>query len=135
MLDTAKISAIFSSVKTASEIAKLIKNSTVPLREEEIKLQMEELISMFANIEIELSEVQVMQKEKEEKILELEKILSKKDKLTLKEDMYWMENDNIPFCKDCYESNSKYNHLDSKQESTDNSVRYYCNICDNNYCI
>ncbi len=135
MLDTAKISAIFSSVKTASEIAKLIKNSTVPLKEEEIKLQMEELISMLANTEIELSEIHVMQKEKEAKILELEKILSEKDKLTFKEDMYWMENDNIPFCKDCYESNSKYNHLDSKQEGTDNLVRYYCNICDNNYCI
>jgi hypothetical protein len=135
MADIATISAIFSSVKTATEIAKLIKDSTTSLEEAEIKLKMAELISALADIKIELSEVQLIQREKEEKISELEKLLSKKDKLTFKKDMYWMEGDDVPFCKVCFENNSKYHHLDYEPESEYGSERYYCRICDNSYYV
>lgn len=127
------ISAIFSSIKTATDIAKLIKDSNTSLEEAEIKLKMAELISTLADIKIELSEVQVSQREKEEKILELEKLLSKKEKVAFKKDMYWMEGDEIPFCKVCFEKDAKYHHLEYEPESKFGSERHYCRICDNSY--
>jgi len=84
MADITTISAIFSSVKTATEIAKLIKNSNTLLEEAEIKLKMTDLISALADIKIELSDIQLIQKEKEDKISELKKLLSQKNKLTFK---------------------------------------------------
>ncbi|WP_419777734.1 hypothetical protein [Malaciobacter marinus] len=135
MADIATISAIFSSVKTATEIAKLIKDSNTSLEEAEIKLKMAELISALADIKIELSEVQLTQRKKEDRISELEKLLSQKDKLTFKKDMYWMENDDVPFCKICFENNSKYHHLDYQPESEYNSENYYCRVCNNSYYV
>lgn len=127
------ISAIFSSIKTATDIAKLIKDSNTSLEEAEIKLKMAELIGTLADIKIELSEVQVSQREKEEKILELEKLLSKKEKVTFKKDMYWMEGDEIPFCKVCFEKDSKYHHLEYHPANEWHSAGYYCRICSNHY--
>ncbi|MDD2829990.1 MAG: hypothetical protein PHW18_10490 [Sulfuricurvum sp.] len=126
------ISAIFSSIKTATDIAKLIKDSNTSLEEAEIKLKMADLISTLADIKIELSEVQVSQREKEEKILELEKLLSKKEKVTFKNDMYWMEGDEVPFCQVCFEKDAKYHHLISGL-NTNGSAIYRCKICNNQY--
>jgi len=135
MADIATIGAILSSVKTATDIAKLIKNSTASLEEAEIKLQMAELISTLADIKIELSEVQLSQREKEEQILELESRLLKKEKLKFDKDMYWMENDKIPFCKICFEKDSKYHHLEHEAESEWGSEQWKCRICTNHYYV
>lgn len=78
MADIATISAIFSSVKTATEIAKLIKDSNTSLEEAEIKLKMAELISALADIKIELSEVQLTQRKKKIEYLSLKSYFLKK---------------------------------------------------------
>ncbi|MDP2850626.1 MAG: hypothetical protein Q8O20_06080 [Sulfuricurvum sp.] len=127
------INAIFSSIKTATDIAKLIKDSNTSLEEAEIKLKMADLISTLADIKIELSEVQVSQREKEEKILELEKLLIKKDKMNFDGKMYWIEEDKIPYCKVCFEEHLKYHHLEYNNGHW--GTNYYCRICNNRYYI
>jgi RNA-splicing ligase RtcB len=127
------ISTIFSSIKTATDIAKLIKDSNTSLEEAEIKFKMAELISTLADIKIELSEVQVSQRAKEEKILELEKLLAKKERVIFKQDMYWMEGDEVPFCKVCFEKDAKYHHLEYKPRSKHSSEYHFCRICSSYY--
>jgi RNA-splicing ligase RtcB len=126
------ISAILSSVKTATDIAKLIKDSNTSLEEAEVKLKMADLISTLADIKIELSEVQISQRTKEEKILELEKLLSKKEKVTFNNGVYWMEGDEVPFCQVCFEKDAKYHHLRSGFNSNRSPI-YHCMICNNKY--
>lgn len=139
MADIATISTILSSVKTASDIAKLIKNSTSSLEEAEIKLKMAELISALADVKIELSEVQVEQRNKEFEILELKDQLLKKEKMSFDGKIYWIENDETPFCTVCFEKDSKYHHLEHSpiQHDTDGSVwreeYWQCKVCKNTY--
>lgn len=127
------ISTILSSVKSATDIAKLIKDSKTSLEEAEVKLKMAELISTLADIKIELSEVQVSQRAKDEKILELERLLEKKEKMTFDKNMYWMEGDRVPFCKVCFEQNSKYHHLEYHDKDQWGRAYHYCRICKNSF--
>ena len=138
MPDIATIGTILSSVKTATEIAKLVKNSTTSLEEAEIKLQMAELISTLADIKIELSEVQLSQREKEEIIIKLEEQLNKKNKISFDGKMYWAENDKTPFCTVCFEKDSKYHHLEYFPKVMDgedvwSEEHWNCKICKNSY--
>ena len=65
MTEISTISAILGSVKTATEIAKLIKDSYFSLEKAEMKLKLAELISALADAKIEISEIQelILQKE------------------------------------------------------------------------
>lgn len=138
MTGITEISAIFSSIKTATDIAKLIKDSTTSLEEAEIKLKMAELISALADIKIELSEVQVSQRDKEQKILNLEEQLNKKDKISFDGKIYWAENDKTPFCTVCFEKNAKYHHMEHfpkvmYEGSVWSKENWSCKICKNKY--
>jgi hypothetical protein len=52
------VSTLLGSIKTATEIAKLIKDSDVSLEKAETKLKLAELISALADAKIEVMEVQ-----------------------------------------------------------------------------
>ena len=54
MVGITTVGSIFTSVKTAIDIAKLIKDSGVSLEKAEVKLQLAELIGALANVKIEL---------------------------------------------------------------------------------
>ncbi len=138
MTGITEISTILSSIKTATDIAKLIKNSTTSLEEAEIKLKMADLISALADIKIELSEVQVSQRDKEQTILNLKEELNKKEKISFDGKMYWAENDKTPFCTVCFEKDSKYHHLEHfpkvmDRESVWSEEHWTCKICKNSY--
>ncbi len=141
MADITTIGTIFSSVKTATEIAKLIKDSTNSLEEAEIKLKMAELISALADVKIELSNVQVEQRNKETEIIQLKEQLQKREKMSFDGKIYWVKNDKTPFCTVCFEKDSKYHHLEHSpiQYDIDGSVwseEYWkCKVCNNIYYI
>ncbi|MAC84389.1 MAG: hypothetical protein CL624_09665 [Arcobacter sp.] len=138
MTEISAISTIFSSVKTATDIAKLIKDSTTSLEEAEIKLKMADLISALADIKIELSEVQVSQRDKEQIIQNLKEELNKKDKISFDGKIYWAENDETPFCTVCFEKDAKYHHLEyfpkvMYEGSVWSKENWTCKICENSY--
>ena len=135
MTEITTISTILSSVKTATEIAKLIKNSKTSLEEAEIKLKMADLISALADIKIELSEVQVSQREKEQKIFELEKELNKKEKISFDGQLYWAENDKTAFCTTCFEKDSKYIHLGHRSKEDWGYESWLCKVCNSSYSV
>jgi hypothetical protein len=53
MVDIAILGSALGSIKTATDIAKLIKNSGTSLEKAEVKLQVAELISSLADIKME----------------------------------------------------------------------------------
>ncbi len=71
MPDLDTFSAALSSLKTATEIAKFIKESGVTLDKAEVKLKLAELTGALADTEIELSEIQGLLIEKDKIIREL----------------------------------------------------------------
>ena len=72
MPDVATINSILTSVKTASEIAKLLKDSDISLEKAETKLKLADLVSSLADVKLEAAKIQDLLLEKDRRIKKLE---------------------------------------------------------------
>lgn len=110
MLDIAILGSALGSIKTATEIAKLIKDSATSLENAEVKLQIAELISSLADIKMELADVQTVLIEKEQSILDLRSQLNTKKAVIWSKPYYFIEKNEErdgPFCQQCYDNDYK----------------------------
>jgi hypothetical protein len=80
-MDIGAISAIISSIKTATDIAKLIKDSDISLEKAEFRLKPAELISALADAKIQVAEIQQALEEKDAKLRRLHEQIAVKQKL------------------------------------------------------
>lgn len=131
MTEIAALSTILSSIKTATEIAKLIKESDLSLEKAETKLKLADLISALADAKIDAAELQRLIFDKDEKIKKLEEILSIKQKLRYEPPYYWLDAETGkegPFCQTCYDKDGKLIRLQSQGDGY-----WFCNICRNVY--
>jgi hypothetical protein len=110
MVELAILSSALSSIKTATDIAKLIKDSGTSLERAEIKLQIADLIISLADIKMELAGVQSVLVEKDQSISELRGQLNIKESVVWSKPYYFVvkndENDG-PFCQQCYDTEKK----------------------------
>lgn len=130
-MDLTSISTALSSIKTAAEIAKLIKDSDLSLEKAETKLKLAELISALADAKIEVTDIQQNLVEKDGKIRELEEKLSVKQKLKWEKPYYWLvehESKDGPYCQHCYDKNKELIRLQGNGEGY-----WECKVCKNNY--
>lgn len=131
MPDLTSISAILGSIKTAADIAKLIKDSGTSLEEAEIKLKIAELIGALADAKIEVAGIQTEILKKDEVIKELNDKLNLKESVIWEKPYYWTgEGDKRdgPFCQRCYDDNQKLMRL---QGGGTNFWR--CSVCSSSY--
>jgi len=110
------VGSVLTSIKTAIDIAKLIKESGASLEKAEVKLQVAELIGALADVKIELVEVQEIIAEKESRIAELEESLKIKANVVKYFDAYYRLNElgqpeGDPFCLHCWETEGKLRSL------------------------
>ncbi len=131
MIDFSVLETVLTSVKTATDIAKVIKQSEISLEDAEIKLKIADLISTLADVKLELAHIQDVLREKDEKILSLENQLKLRKKLNYDGKCYWAENDDVPFCAVCHEKDSRHHHLTYFPKNAMGGERYYCKICKN----
>ncbi|WP_019030184.1 hypothetical protein [Colwellia piezophila] len=110
MVDIAILGSALSSIKTATDIAKLIKDSGTSLEKAEVKLQIAELISSLADIKMELADVQTILIEKDQNITELRNQLNTKESVVWSKPYYFVgqdEDQDGPFCQQCYDQEQK----------------------------
>lgn len=103
MPDIAAIGVALASIKTATEIAKLIKDSGASLEQAEVKLQIANLISSLADAKIELVELQTEMNQLKDK-------LSQRAAVKWVKPYYMIQTSNEmegPFCPTCYDNNEK----------------------------
>jgi hypothetical protein len=122
MPDLATIGAALSSLKTATDIVKFLRESDLSLERAELKLKLADLLSSLADAKIELVEVQETLLEKDKRISELEDAFQKKDSLVRQRDAYYTADENgkpigVPYCLRCWENDHKQRQLvhDSKE--------------------
>jgi len=130
-MDMTMVSGILGNIKTATEIAKLIKDTDLTLEKAETKLKLADLISALADARIEVVNVQEALSQAEERIKALQKELEIKGDLTWKEPLYWLQRpdgNEGPFCQHCYDTGHKLIRLLAY-----GSGWYRCTACDNNY--
>lgn len=130
-MDIASISTALGSIKTASEIAKLIKNSDLSLQDAELKLKLADLISSLADAKIEIAEIQSELIEKQGKISELEGMLQLKGEVTWDKPYYWLgpvSEKNGPYCQKCFDDSNKLIRLQGNGEGY-----WDCKVCKSGY--
>jgi uncharacterized protein YfcZ (UPF0381/DUF406 family) len=130
-MDIGTIGTLLSSVKTASEIAKLIKDSGLSLEKAEAKMKLAELISSLADVKSEAAEIQQSILDKDARIRELEGEAKVRNELKWREPCYFLPNSEgieEPFCQHCYDSSKNLSRLHS-----DNKGRYVCRVCDKSF--
>ena len=131
MADIATIAAALGSIKTASEIAKLIKDSGASLEQAEVKLQIAELIGALAEAKIEIAGIQSDLIEKDQAIAELTSKLELRQNLVWEKPYYWAddgEKRDGPFCQHCYDVNQQLVRLQGGGKNA-----WHCKSCRNTY--
>lgn len=116
MTDFATIGAALSSLKTASEIVKFLRETDLSLERAELKLKLADLVSALADARIDLAEVQESLAAKDKRIAELEEAFDSKDLLVRRYDAYYAANldgqpTGVPFCLRCWEADHKKRQL------------------------
>ena len=107
-MPVASIVAALGGIKTATDIAKLIKDAGVSLEAADHKLQIAELVGALADAKIALVEVQDALREKDDKIASLNEALRIKESLVRHNDAYYEKDENgepvgSPYCSHCLE--------------------------------
>jgi len=110
------IGMAIGSVKSAIDIAKLLKDSADSLDKAEVKLQLAELIGSLADAKMQIAEIQeaLIESDKEKK--ELENKLSQKENLFFDRPYYLIkqdDNNDGPFCQICYDKDNKLIRLNN----------------------
>ncbi|MDE1348504.1 hypothetical protein [Vibrio aestuarianus] len=132
MADIAVISAALGSIKTAHELAKVIKTSSESLEKAEVKFQLAELISALAETKMELAEIQSTIIQKDEQIKELQSQLSERGKLEYEAPYYWRVDGGLkdgPFCQKCRD----VDNLLVRLQSTRTLGYWSCKSCGKDY--
>ncbi|WP_395055076.1 hypothetical protein [Polaromonas sp.] len=130
MPDISTIGAVLGSLKTATDIAKFIRESDVSIERAELKLKVADLVSALADVKMELVELQDTFASKEKRIRELEEAFQAKDSLVRRYDAYYRADSEgkpvgVPFCLRCWENDHRQRQLvhDAKE--------YRIRICTN----
>lgn len=130
-MDITTVTTLLGSIKTATEIAKLIKDSDLSLQKAETRLKLAELIGALADAKMEGVELQQTLGEKDSQIQELEKQLQVRERVTWRQPSYWLKTDegtDGPFCQQCYDSGQKLIRLQG-----DGDGCWECKVCKNRY--
>ena len=136
MPDLTTITAALSSIKTATDIARLIKDSGTSLEKAEIKLQTAELIGALADAKIEIATIQTDMLEKDQAITDLSNQLQIKKSVTWDKPYYWVEKGEKkdgPFCQHCYDVDNKLIRLQGGGKNTWRCQACKSSVTDGNY--
>ena len=130
-MDIAALSSLLGSLKTATDIARFIKDSDLSLEKAGTKLKLAELISALADAKIEAADIQQLLLERDAHIRQLETDAATRVFLLWQEPCYWLANSmgiNEPFCQRCYDDTGKLARLHS-----DSKGHYQCRVCDTGF--
>jgi hypothetical protein len=128
MSDIALVASTLSSLKTAMDIAAIIKQSGTTLEKAEFKLKTADLISVLADVKIQLADVQQSILDRDQTIRELNTKFELKGKVAFKPPFCWLEGDTHPHCAQCYENDEKLIHLQG-----DGAGYWECKTCKSNF--
>ncbi|HOB02631.1 MAG TPA: hypothetical protein PLJ16_07915 [Casimicrobium huifangae] len=132
-MDVAAIGSLFGSLKAATDIAKLIRESGITLERAELKLKLAELMEALADAKIGAAEVQQLILERDAEIRTL------REEARVRRDLRWeppcyflpdatQSRQEQAYCQKCYDGDSRLVRL-----HTDGKGLYSCVVCKQTY--
>lgn len=128
-MDIPTIAAVISSIKSATDIAKLLKETDLSLEKAEVKLKLSDLYSALADAKMQIADIQDLLREKDSKIRELEEALTVNASLEYEAPYYWCVRDGKkdgPFCQQCKDADGKLVRLQERGVQGG----WHCKTCD-----
>ncbi|VXC15501.1 conserved hypothetical protein [Pseudomonas sp. 9AZ] len=137
MADMTLIATALSGIKTATDIARLLKDSDFSLEKAELKLKLAELVGALADVKIELSEIQEKILEKDKCIQELKDAFQSKSTIKKYGDAYYKidasgKATGAPYCLKCWEVDHKKRPL---VILSTNRFTHVCPACSHQYTV
>lgn len=126
-MELTSISAALTSIKTATDIAKLIRDSESSLQAAETKLKLADLTSALAEAKLEVTEIQQSLIDKDVLTRSLQEKLDLRERLKWDAPYYWLMNDSRkegPFCQHCFDADNKQVRLQGN-----GSGFWRCTVC------
>lgn len=126
-MDYPTIAAAVASVKTAADIAKLIREGGLTLKDAEAKMKLAELVSALADARMGMADVQQTLLDRDAQIRELEEKLAIKGKMVFEQpDYYLVDGDSKdgPYCQPCYDKDRKLVRLQGTGDG-----HWQCRVC------
>ena len=126
-MDIAAVGSLLSSLKTATDIAKFIRESDISLEKAEAKLKLAELVSALADAKLEAAEIQQAILERDESIRQLKAAAQLKAEMQWRQPCYYLSNAEgveEAYCQHCYDSGGKLARL-----HTDGAGYFHCTVC------
>jgi hypothetical protein len=130
-VDIAAIGSLLGSLKTATDIAKYIRESDVSLEKAETKLKLAELVSALADAKLEAAEIQQSILDRDETIRQLSAAAKMRADIKWRQPCYFLtgaDGQEEPFCQNCYDSQGKLARL-----HTDGAGYFQCRVCNQTY--
>lgn len=131
MTDLATISTALASIKTAVDIARIIKDGEKSLEQAEFKFKVAELLSALADAKMEIAAIQDTLFSKEQEILSLKASMRLQKDVVWQDPYYFLKSDELtdgPFCQQCYDNERKLIRLITNGYA--NGV-WVCHTCKN----
>lgn len=129
MVDIAMVSAALTSIKTATDVARLIKDGEKQLDQAEFKLKLADLIGNLADARIEIASITELLAAKDAEIRSLQAQLELKENLIWEAPLYWTTKDGQrdgPFCQQCFDTKEKLIRLINKNNQ---QGLWHCQTC------
>ena len=131
MHDLALLATILTSIKTATDIAKGLREADLSIEKAELKLKLADLMTALADARIAVSSVQEELSTKERQLKELRESLESKKSMKYAAPFYWIEEESRrdgPFCQQCYDAEQKAIRLQLLENGY-----WKCNTCSHTY--
>ena len=119
MPDLALLATILTSIKTATDIAKGLREADLSLEKAETKLKLADLMSALADARTAVSSLQEELLSKDRQIKELQETLDVRKAMKYVAPFYWREEAGQrdgPFCQQCYDSKRSVIRVQSHHE-------------------
>ncbi len=126
-MDLASISGLLTAVKTATDIAKFVRDSDLTIEKAEYKLKLADLINALAEVKMEVSQVQQELIEKDSEIRILKSKFEIHESLVWNDPLYWRQIGNEregPYCQPCYDKDGRLVRLQSNGRG-----HWGCRVC------
>lgn len=135
MPDIATITSALSSIKTATDIVKYLRESGTSLEQAEMRLKLADAVVALADAKMEIVDIQELLLQRDQRIAELEEAFQTKDSLVRRYDAYYIcdaegNPTGSPYCFRCWEVDHKKRQL--VRLATNRHIRV-CTDCGHQY--
>jgi hypothetical protein len=130
-MDVAAIGSLLGSLKTATDIAKFVRESSVSLERAELKMKLAQLIEALSNAKIEAADIQQEILDRDQRIRELQVAAAIEIELRWEQPCYFRKNEqgtDDPYCQNCKDSTGKLSRL-----HTDGVGYFQCRVCEQSF--